>query len=172
MKKELEDLYVAAMELYDGDDEEGALRLFRQGADLGDDNAMNMVGLAYDSGNVVEQDKAKAIEWLKKSWRIGKKIYVCNNIAKTYSEMGQRRKALYWWNKSIAGGDVGAGLEMAQFLLQKGTGRASERIMSLVQAAADAEGHVEISEYQQEEAQELLEKLRADSNPQHISTAI
>lgn len=158
-KEELDNLYFAAMELFDAGDRDVALQLFRQGADLGDDSAMNMVALAYDAGDGAERDKERAIEWLKKSWRAGHRTFVCMNIAKTYEELGQRRLALYWWNKAVAGGDIEAGLGLAKYLLQATKGRPTKRILRLVQAAADAEGQIEVTLAGKEEAQALLEEL-------------
>ena len=157
--EELDDLYLEAMELFDAGDKDAALHLFRQGADLGDDWAMNCIGLAYAAGNGVKQDKQMAIEWLKKSWRTGRQASICMNIAITYEELGQRRLALYWWNKAVAGGDIEAGLGLAKCLLQATKGRPTERIMKLVQATAGAEGHVEVTLAGKEEAQALLKEL-------------
>jgi TPR repeat protein len=48
-------------------------RLHRKAADLKDTNGMNNLGLMYDDGRGVEQDREKAIEWYRKAVKAGSK---------------------------------------------------------------------------------------------------
>lgn len=109
-KEELDELYLKALKIEENGDFEKALRLFRQGAALGDAGAQNAVGLAYDSGQGVKKDKAEALKWFNKAHKSDGHTNYCGNVALSYAEMGQRRQAMHWWKKAIANGDGEAAL--------------------------------------------------------------
>ncbi|RYG57703.1 sel1 repeat family protein [bacterium] len=159
--EELDRLYLEAIAAQDDGDYAKSFPLLLRGADAGDHNAQNALGLAYDSGYGVEADKAAAIRWFKKAWRTQQESMYSNNLALTYAQIGQRRRAHYWWKLTFSlGEDAGHGLWFAKFLLQSKGPIDYKRIIPLVEKAANAEFHLEICENDQEEAQALLEKLR------------
>ena len=155
-KEKLDEMYFKALELDKEGDVAQALNLFRQGAELGDAGAQNCIGIAYDSGRGVEQNKQKAIEWFKRAWRNSKEPGYCVNVALTYEEVGKPRQALYWWRKAVASGDRTAALGFAKFLMKKNRSRFSEQIFDLLTSAAQGEEYMEISPNDKEEAQKLL----------------
>lgn len=126
---------------------------------MGDDGAQNAIGLAYDSGSGVEQDKKKAIVWFKKAWKTGKQTGYCLNVALTYIEIGKRQRAMYWWRKAIASGDGSAALSLAKFLLETNKPKVSNRVLDLLKQAAESQESWQISPDEKEEAQELLDHL-------------
>lgn len=77
--------------------------------------------------------------------------------------MGNRRRALYWLNRSVAAGDKGTGLQLAKILLQNGRSDSRKRAIELLRIVADAEFPREVCENNSEEAQELLMKLLRES---------
>jgi len=48
-----------------------ALRLFRQAADLGDQQAMNNIGVMYSEGQGVPKSDAEASRWYQKATNAG-----------------------------------------------------------------------------------------------------
>ncbi|MDF0594774.1 tetratricopeptide repeat protein [Psychromarinibacter halotolerans] len=61
-----DEIAAARLEYIDGD-YAAALEVLMPAAEAGDANAQNIVADAYDKGNGVEQDTAKALEWWEKS---------------------------------------------------------------------------------------------------------
>lgn len=149
-KNELDKLYLEALKKQEEGDFMEALRLFRQGDALGDAGAQNAVGRAYDSGQGVEKDKNKALEWFKKAHKTDGHTNYCGNIALTYAEMGQRRQAIYWWKKAIANGDGGAAMELVKYLVT------SDQVLELLEMAAACEAPLHICPLDKEEAEDLL----------------
>lgn len=162
-REELDALYFRALEVEESGDVAEALRLFRQGAALGDSGAQNAIGLAYDSGVNVEQDKDEAIAWFKKAWRTDKQSCYCSNIALTYAETGRRRQAMYWWQKAIELRDGDSALSLAKFLLKEKPVPVPNRIVDLLKVAAACEESLEITPDGKEQAEELLEMFTSRS---------
>lgn len=158
-KEDLDELYFRALDLQKDGDDLVAFSLFMQGSSLGDAGSQNAIGLAYDSGTGVEEDKNKAIAWFKKAWRTGKYTGYCLNVALTYAEIGRRRRAMYWWHKAIARGDGSAALSLAKFLLESNRHQISNRILGLLKMAAECQQPWQISPDEREESQKLLEDL-------------
>jgi TPR repeat protein len=162
-KEDLDELYFKALKIEEDGNEVEAFRLFMQGAALGDDGAINAVGLAYDSGAGVEKDKGKAIAWYKKAWRTGKQVGYCENVALTYAEIGRHRRALYWWRKAVAIGSGGAALSLAKFLLKSKRREGFTQALDLLRMALTCEESWQICLDEKEEAQQLLDKLTAEN---------
>lgn len=155
-KDELEKLYNEALELQEQGEVTQAFSMFMQGALAGDPEAQNCVAIAYDSGIGVAMDKAAALEWHRKAWRNGGHSHLANNLALCHADVGNRRQAIYYWQKAIAMGDDSAGLELAKFLLKSKRPTNPEWIIGLVYKATNSNW---VSEYEQEEAAELLKEL-------------
>ena len=143
-------MYLEGLSAEEEGDFDKAMQLFLRGAAHGDDNPMNAIGLLYDSGKGVEQDKVKAIEWFKKAYRPKKQICFCGNIALTYAEIGNRRQAIHWWQKAVAHKDGEAALDLAKYLMK------SKQVLDLLQIAADCEAPLDISPAGKEQAEDLL----------------
>lgn len=160
-KGEMDDAYLAAQAKWDDEgDPETAFVMFSQLAEQGYASAQHCLGCMYGTGEVVEKDDAKSLYWHKRAGRTSKNAgYEYFGIAVQYEQMGNRRRALYWWNKMVSLGDKTAGLELAKRLLQNGRSDSRRRAIALLQIAADAEKQIEISENDKEEAQELLDGL-------------
>jgi TPR repeat protein len=158
---DLDELYFKALDLQKEGDFVEAFDLLMQCVSLGDNGAQHDIGLAYDAGLGVEKDKAKALFWFKKAWSSTKFTGYCAAIALTYAEIGQQRRAMYWWNKAVALGDGSAALSLAKILMGTDKRKVSKRVIGLLKQAAASEEYVQITVDEKEEAEELLEKLTA-----------
>ena len=123
IQPEWDELYLAGLERDEAGDHDGALALFRRGAELGDASAYNAIGIAYDAGRGVAQDKWAAIEWFVKAWNDGENPGYGANIAKTYDELDEWEQAELWWRRALESGDKGAGLQYAKSLMERGATR-------------------------------------------------
>lgn len=168
-KQELDELYFAALRAGEAGDYEKAIEMFRRGAQLGDTSACNAVGIAYNLGSGVDQDKQRAIEWFKRAYDSGKNPCYCANIALTYAEIGQLKSADEWWNRAIESDRKSSSLGYAKFLLHYGRYQSWQQIMRLLEVAATATARIEVSEEEQEEAQELLDALGEKRTPDEIA---
>ena len=158
-KEHMDQLYLEGLQLQENGNFEEALVLFLRGSSMGDSGAQNAVGLAYDSGNGVQQDKKMAISWFKKAWRTSKYTGYCLNIALTYAEIGEGRRAIYWWTKAINLGDGSAALALAKFFMQTHKSKATDKVLSLLTRAVESREDWQISQMEREEAQELIADL-------------
>ena len=149
-REELDALYFEGLKAEEEGEFDKAMQLFLRGAANGDDSAMNAIGLFYDCGKGVEQDKSKAIEWFKKAYRNKKQIYFCGNIALTYAEIGNRRQAIHWWQKAVSHKDGEAALDLAKYLMK------SKQVLDLLQMAANCEAPLDISPSGKEQTEDLL----------------
>ena len=157
--------FTEATEAYEKGDFKAAFELFSYAAKHDTDWADDYLGIMYGEGEGVEKDQDKSLYWHK---RAGQKRRVSsknsyNNIALQYERMGNRRRAFYWWNKSFAAGDKGAGLELAKRLLRNNRSDARKRAIALLEIAASAVEQLELSGDEIEEAQELLTDLQKQS---------
>jgi TPR repeat protein len=160
-KDEFDKLYNEAMEAQDNEDYAKSFSMFLQLAEAGRPDAQNALALAYDSGLGVAQDKGKAIDWLKKGWQISHETMYALNLALTYAEIENRRRAHYWWNKARVFDEPDHGLWYAKFLLQSKGNVNRELVYRLVKQAASEESAELMCESDCEEAQALLKKLDA-----------
>ncbi len=147
---ELDKLYSRAMELSDSGDFEASFPMFLQLALQSYGAAQNALGNAYSAGEGVEKDEKIGIEWYKKAHKTDGRTNYCGNIALTYSRMGKRRQAIYWWQKAIANGNGGAAMDLARYLVT------SDEVLELLKMAADCEAPLHISPLDKEEAEDLL----------------
>lgn len=168
-QQELDELYFAALRVEEAGDYEKALEMFRRGAQFGDHCAFNAIGIAYDAGNGVKQDKEHAIEWFKRAYNDGENICYCANIALTYAQIGQLEFADEWWNRAMESDDKSASLEYAKFSLKHGRYQSWQQIMGLLEVTATARARFEVSEDEKEEAQKLLNGLRTKQTPDEIA---
>ena len=157
-----DDLYFKALELQMQADFIGAFELLAQENAEVDAAAQSAGGIAYDSGLGAEETKEKAISWFKKAWRSGKQTSHCMSTALNCVEVGQYRRAMYWWQKAIILGDGSAALSLAKFLLETNNPRVYNRVLDLLKRAANSQQeHGQISAHEKAEAIELLNHLDA-----------
>jgi len=156
---DLDTLYFKALDLQDKGAFAEAFILLMKGSSLGDAGAQHAVGLAYDQCLGVEQDKREAIRWFKKALRTGKQTFECVAIALTYIELGQRRRAIYWWRKAVELGDGSGALSFAKFLIKANRGKFDSQIINLLKIAANSQESWQISLDEKEEAEKLLKKF-------------
>lgn len=152
-------VFIKATKAYGKGNFKFAFELFSQAAEQGESWAQNYLGIMYGEGEGVEKDDEKSLYWHKRAGSGHNSRDYYANIALQHERMGNRRRAFYWWNKSIASGVKEAGLELAKRLLQNGRSDSRKRAIELLKIAADAEKQIEISENDKEEAQDLLDDL-------------
>ncbi len=168
-EQELDGLYLEALEVEEAGNYGKALEMFRRGAEFGDVNAYNAIGIAYDSGHGVEQNKETAVGWFKRAYNDGENSCYIANIALTYAEMGEFEQSDEWWRKALETGDKSAHLGYAKFLMKSGQDVTHSQIVDLIRVAANAEARMEVSEYEKEEAQKLLDALEKNLTPAAMS---
>ena len=90
-----------------GEEAELDIEALLEAADQGDDEAMFALGVAYDFGEGVEQDHAKAVEWYLQASELGN-IDAMYNLAVSY-QIGEgveadTEEAFDWFLKAAEGG--------------------------------------------------------------------
>ena len=168
-QNELDELYLAALAIEEAGDYDRALTMLRRGAECGDCAACNAIGIAYDAGRGVAQDKTRAIEWFKRAWAEGENPEYVSNIALTCDEIGLVDEAESWWRRAVDASNKSAHLGYAEFLLGHARYDEIARIRELIEVAARAEARVEVSEDEKAAAQRLLDGLRAAQTPDAIA---
>lgn len=88
-----------------------AAEWFRRSAEHGFAPAQNTLGVVLSDRKTGETNRHEALAWLKKAFRGGDSC-AANNIARTYRENGNLRRAVYWFRKSLASGDDGAYVQL------------------------------------------------------------
>jgi len=89
---------------------EKAVEWFRKSAELGYSAAQNNLGIMLGNGDGVEKNSELALYWLKRAWRGGDPC-APKNIAITYREQGNLKRAFHWFQKCAATGDDDAVLQ-------------------------------------------------------------
>lgn len=123
---------------------------------MGDFMCLHALGYMHDVGEGVPEDKALAMKIYRKAWRLGSHASACN-IAGLYREQGRIRMMFRWYQRVAAAGDGSAHLEMAKcYLTGSGVRKNTEAALRCLATATNSEY---ISEYEREEAQNLLAEL-------------
>jgi len=135
-----------------------AFRLMLSAAKLGDTRAMLNLGYFYDVGIGVKKNRAAAMNWYKRASRRGDEC-AANNIGVMYRFEGKPKRALYWFGKSVARGDVDANFEIARVCIEDlNNPKAAEPFLKRV---AKAKPRVNVTEHAWGEAKLLLEGIGA-----------
>jgi uncharacterized protein len=97
-------------------DVQGSIRYFRRAAELGDRYAMEALATALASGRegpgkIATPAVAEALQWYRKAMRLGGD---CFNLAVTYQNCGEYRKAVAWFRRSASEGSLEALLSLAR----------------------------------------------------------
>lgn len=110
------DLFIQADAAYQQGDFKTAFTLFLKAAENGDINAMERLALMYDDGEGVESDIDKSIYWDSCAIANGS-ITALSNLAITYKQLGDFKKAEEYFKKAIKAGDYDAALELAKLYI-------------------------------------------------------
>jgi TPR repeat protein len=145
-----------------------SLRCYRRAAELGSPSAMEALGNALSSawtghGQLPPSPSSpavlEAIGWYRKAIRLGGDCY---NLAVTYQSLGQHKKAVAWFRKSAAGGQVDALLPLAKAELY-GVGTARDVLGALVKlqevAGTRSDG---VTQFDREEAMRSIAQVLYD----------
>jgi TPR repeat protein len=73
--------------------------------------AQNNIGVLVGDGEGFDKAPRKALVWLKRAFRGGNSS-APNNIAITYREVGDFKRAVFWFRKSVFLGDDGARIQL------------------------------------------------------------
>jgi len=88
-----------------------AARWFQRAAEHGLSPAQNTFGVLLSNGDGVRKNVNGALSWLRKAFHAGE-TYAGQNIAITYREIGDFRKAFKWFRKSADAGDGDALIQL------------------------------------------------------------
>ncbi len=82
-----------------------SVRLFRRAAESGDSSAAGALGYAYDVGQGIRRNKALALKWYHRAFRIGDGGFWASSIAMVYRDRGNLRRAHQWTLRATNMGD-------------------------------------------------------------------
>jgi len=151
-------LYRIANAAEEAGNHEFARQSYERGAALGDAFCIFRLAHMYDVGELGEPpDKVRAMELYRRAWRKGCPG-AANNIAILYRERGNRRAMFQWFKREADAGDGSAQLDLAKCYL-KGTG-VRKCAQSALRCLASAISSEYIADFEREQAQELMERLR------------
>jgi len=146
-------IFLQACEFWGEGNGKRAFQLFLKAARNGDSSSQHNVGFFFDEGLGAKRNWKKALYWYRRAWRSGGQSSTCSNIARLYADVGNNRRAKYWWGKAIEMGDGDAALDQAKFLIKRGRKVDGPLVVSLLHFAAKS---VHISASGIDEAEELL----------------
>jgi len=158
-KEQAEELLSRACAQWDRGELRSAFSLLVSSAKLGDGAAQLDLGYFYDHGLGVKRNRDMAMYWYRRAWRNGHSAGA-NNIGTIFRDERKPRRALAWFLKAVAKGDVDANLEIAKLYMREGWGnaKASRHLKRVIKARPQI-----ICEYSREQAITLLKKLRRPS---------
>jgi TPR repeat protein len=134
-----------------------ARECFEAGARLGDPASVVRLGMLFDLGLGVLQDKAEAMRCYRRAWR-RRDTCAANNIAVLYRERADCVRMFRWFQRAADAGDGGAFLELAKCRLAGiGAPKSTEAALRHLATAMSSDS---ISESDREAAADLLEHLR------------
>ena len=149
-------LFLEASASWDAGDNATAFTLFKKAAALGNVSAQHNLGYFYDEGVGVRKNKRLALRWYKSAWTRDQQSGTCANIARLYSEIGNRRRAMHWWTKAVGMGDGDAALDLAKLFLATAADEKRTKAVRLLKAAAKS---AHITDDGKQEARALLTRL-------------
>jgi TPR repeat protein len=114
---------------------------------------MSRLAEMYNSGEHVDQDYKKALDWHKRASKGGEPCFL-RSVANTYRLMGNMANYKIWLERAYAGGDGEAALQLAELYMV--SDKEFETIKKYLEAAINSES---ICEEDVDEAKSLLEKL-------------
>ena len=113
----MEDLFVRANREWDDGNGKLAFQLFLQAANGGHASAKNSAGYFLDHGIGVRKNRVQALIWYRRAARQGD-LSAYSNIAISYRDAGNARRARTWFARAVDRGDGGAAVDLAKLLLE------------------------------------------------------
>lgn len=107
-------LLTEADQLWDLGKLHAARRLFERGAAAGDPTSQLNYGYFLEQGLGGRKNVAEAMRCYRAAYRRGVTAAAANNIAILFREANRPRLAEKWFQRAIAGGDIGAALELGK----------------------------------------------------------
>lgn len=159
-EEELETLFMQASSLWEAGNLRAAFHLFKEAAERGHVHSQHNLAHFLERGDGVNRDVGLAAYWYKRAWRLSPQSSSCSNLARLYADTGNKRQALYWWNKAIAQDDGDAALECAKFLIAKRPPRWKQRAKTLLALARESS---HISQEGRDEAVYMILNLIGDT---------
>ncbi|MFZ6679262.1 tetratricopeptide repeat protein [Undibacterium sp. Tian12W] len=113
-------LFDQANDAWDRGENEKAFELLNLAANQGEIYAYNTIGYFLDEGVGVPQNKDMALLWYKKAAK-NKDICAFMNIGVWYRNLGNVKRASYWFLKALHSGDGDAAIALAKICIDRGT---------------------------------------------------
>ena len=157
-----ESLHMRAHAQWEHGSRHAAFRLMLAAAKAGDPGAMTNIGYFYDCGIGVRPNRNSALSWYRKSYRHGN-AGAANNIGVIYRDKKNWTRALAWFRRSVALGDIEANLEIAKVHFNH-FGNA-ERALPYLKHVLKAKAKVEVTVSGYDEARKLLRRLSLKADP-------
>ena len=132
-----------------------AFRLFLRAAKAGELGCQLNVGTFYCDGIGVRRNREKALYWYRRAYKRGDSC-AATNIGYLYRDEGNLKKALEWFLRSVALGNVETNLEAAKIILAQG--KQAEAIRHLTRVVR-AKPYQEVTADSWEKARRLLARL-------------
>lgn len=154
-----QDLFAKANESWDAGDLRGAFELFSVAAKNGDASSQNSLGYFYDHGIGIKKNHENAFLWYRRSARQGD-VCAISNIAISFRDKGDLKKARIWFRKALMLGDMDAALELGKLHIQSKTRGFANRARKYLSMAKSAKN---ISDESREEADALISELKSDA---------
>jgi TPR repeat protein len=141
-----------------------SIRYYRRAAELGSGGAMDALASTLSEDWVRRPKRptlpelAEVIGWYRKAINLGGDCY---NLAVTYQNLGWHKKAVHWFRKCAATGNMSAVLALAQAELY-GVGLRRNVPAALAKLRTVASAKEEVSQFQQEEAMRTIAQVLYD----------
>jgi TPR repeat protein len=107
-QEDLDEVFVRANRLLESGHNTEAYSLFLQAAELGHSHSQHNVALLLETGLGTEMNKAAAIRWYVRSWRLNPQSSTAENLAMLYADLGNRDRERFWRARSTGAGKGGA----------------------------------------------------------------
>jgi TPR repeat protein len=154
-RRKLDGVFRSADQLRDRGDLTAAFSLFLKGAKAGDRSCQLNVGYCYDIGSGTRPSRSKAFHWYRWAYRSGD-ASAANNIGTIWRDRQDAPRALFWFRRALALGDIDANLEIARIHLKTrlSKARAVPYLLRVLKSGS-------VTQASKEDAGRMLRELRS-----------
>lgn len=136
----------------DKGDCERAFELMKAASEAGNLSAMANMGVFYLDGVGTPPNTTLGLLWSRRA-ALKRNSTAATNVALYYLDLGNSRRASYWFNRAVSLGDQGAMFYLAKMLIARNTARSQIRAVEILR---DLVGTRWLSEEESDEARLLI----------------